>query len=67
MADSSVPMNRAREVDNARKVLKILLQFKETKPEISVEDIARQQGITVPSAYRYVALLRELCLVEERH
>lgn len=64
---SSIPMNRTRGVDSARRVLQILLQFSESKPEISVEEVARVHDISIPSAYRYVALLRELYLVEERN
>lgn len=56
-----------RGVDSARRVLQILLQFSETKPETTIEEIAITHGISVPSAYRYLSLLRELYLVEERN
>lgn len=58
--------NSTRGVGSARRVLQILLQFSETKPETTIEEIAKTHGISVPSAYRYLSLLREMYLVEER-
>lgn len=58
--------SRAKGVDSARRVLQILLSFTESSPEITVEQIAEQFEISIPSAYRYIALLRELYLIEER-
>ncbi|MEO3842682.1 MULTISPECIES: IclR family transcriptional regulator [unclassified Streptomyces] len=52
-------------VDSARRVLKILLLFTEKGPELSVEEIAHSVGISVPSAYRFVSLLREMDMVED--
>ena len=60
-------LKATRGVDSARRVLQILLQFSETKPETTIEEIARTHGISVPSAYRYLSLLREMYLVEERN
>ena len=57
--------NRAKGVDSARRVLQILLSFTETTPEISVESISTRFEISIPSAYRYISLLRELYLIEE--
>lgn len=64
MAANSTKATRG--VDSARRVLQILLQFSETKPETSIEEIAQTHNISVPSAYRYLSLLREMYLVEER-
>lgn len=61
------PARATHGVDSARRVLQILLQFSETKPETTIEEIAKTHGISVPSAYRYLSLLREMYLVEERH
>lgn len=61
----AVQSNRAKGVDSARRVLQILLSFTESSPEITVEGISTQFGISVPSAYRYISLLRELYLIEE--
>ncbi|MGO1736164.1 MAG: IclR family transcriptional regulator [Leucobacter sp.] len=47
-------------------MLQILLGFKDSTPEITVGSIAEQFDISVPSAYRYISLLRELYLIEER-
>jgi DNA-binding IclR family transcriptional regulator len=57
--------SRAKGVDSARRVLQILLSFTDASPEITVEQIATRFEISIPSAYRYVALLRELYLIEE--
>lgn len=57
--------NRAKGVDSARRVLQILLSFTEASPEITVESVSTKFGISVPSAYRYISLLRELYLIEE--
>ncbi|MDI2098608.1 IclR family transcriptional regulator [Ruicaihuangia caeni] len=59
--------NKTKGVDSARRVLQILLQFGESKPEVTIEEVAAQHNISIPSAYRYIALLRELYLVEERN
>ena len=53
-------------VESARRALKILLSFSEDRPELTVDRLAAEHGISTPSAYRYIALLRELYLVEER-
>lgn len=56
---------RAKGVDSARRVLQILLSYSESNPVITVEGISTEFGISVPSAYRYISLLRELYLIEE--
>lgn len=61
-----MPPQRTKGVDSARRVLQILLQFNQTKPELTVEDIVDAHDISLPSAYRYLALLREMFLIEER-
>lgn len=57
---------RTKGVDSARRVLEILLQFSQTKPELTVDEILELHGISLPSAYRYLSLLREMYLIEER-
>lgn len=61
----TMQVNRAKGVDSARRVLQILLSFSESSPVITVEGISTEFGISVPSAYRYISLLRELYLIEE--
>ncbi|MGI5200300.1 IclR family transcriptional regulator [Spirillospora sp. CA-108201] len=63
----NVPEGRERThgVDSARRALRILLLFSEKRPVLGVEEIAQSVGISVPSAYRFVSLLREMDLVEE--
>lgn len=56
---------RTTGVESARKALRLLLQFSEDKPRLTVDALAGQAGMPTSSAYRYVALLRELGLVEE--
>jgi DNA-binding IclR family transcriptional regulator len=57
---------RTKGVDSARRVLEILLQFSQSKPELTVDEILDVHGISLPSAYRYLSLLREMYLIEER-
>ncbi|GAA3895500.1 IclR family transcriptional regulator [Leifsonia kafniensis] len=57
---------RTKGVDSARRVLQILLQFNENTPELTVENLLEDHDISVPSAYRYISLLREMDLIEER-
>lgn len=57
--------SRAKGVDSARRVLQILLSFTESSPQVTVESISTHFGISIPSAYRYISLLRELYLIEE--
>ncbi len=57
---------RTKGVDSARRVLEILLQFSQSKPELTVDEILEVHGISLPSAYRYLSLLREMYLIEER-
>lgn len=56
---------RTKGVDSARRALQILLQF-ESKPELTVENLLENHDISIPSAYRYISLLREMDLIEER-
>lgn len=57
---------RTKGVDSARRALQILLQFDESTPELTIENLLEDHDISVPSAYRYIALLREMDLIEER-
>lgn len=63
---SETEPQRTKGVESARRALQILLSFSESTPELTVEQVIAQQDISVPSAYRYVSLLRELDLIEER-
>jgi len=59
-------VQRTKGVDSARRALQILLQFSQNKPELAVDEILDVHGISLPSAYRYLSLLREMYLIEER-
>lgn len=65
MADGS-EQARTHGVDSARRVLQVLLLFSEDRTELTAEEIAREVSISTPSAYRFIALLRELYLLEEK-
>lgn len=52
-------------VDSARRALNVLLLFGGEKPWLSMDEIAEEVGVSAPSAYRFLSLLRELDLVEE--
>lgn len=66
MSSEKVPQQRTKGVDSARRALQILLQFSETTPELTVENVLEAHDVSVPSAYRYISLLREMNLIEER-
>ena len=57
---------RTHGVDSARRVLQVLLLFSEDRIELTAEEIAREVSISMPSAYRFIALLREMYLLEEK-
>ncbi|MFC5500744.1 IclR family transcriptional regulator [Lysinimonas soli] len=59
-------VQRTKGVDSARRALQILLQFNQNKPELTVDEILETHDISLPSAYRYLSLLREMYLIEER-
>ncbi|WP_431220003.1 helix-turn-helix domain-containing protein [Leifsonia xyli] len=59
-------VQRTKGVDSARRALQILLQFSQTKPELTVDELIEAHDISLPSAYRYISLLREMYLIEER-
>lgn len=50
---------------SSRKVLQILFAFSERRREATVAELAEIIGAPVPTAYRHVALLKELQLLEE--
>ncbi|BDZ47190.1 hypothetical protein GCM10025866_30990 [Naasia aerilata] len=68
LGDEPVPAlgQRTKGVDSARRVLQILLQFTENRPELTIDNVLESFDISVPSAYRYLSLLREMNLIEER-
>jgi DNA-binding IclR family transcriptional regulator len=59
-------VQRTKGVDSARRALQILLQFSQNKPELTVDEVLEAHNISLPSAYRYLSLLREMYLIEER-
>jgi len=52
--------------DSGRRALEILFAFTEQRPLASVRELADDLGIPVPTVHRYIALLRDMGLMEER-
>lgn len=52
-------------VESIRKVLRILLTFGEVRPLMNAADLAAELDLPKSSVYRYLALLREMGLLEE--
>ena len=59
------PARRTTGTESSRKVLHTLLAFSEQRPTATAEDLAREVGVPLSSAYRYISLLREVGLIEE--
>ena len=51
--------------DSGRRALDVLFAFTEQRPVASVRDLADELEIPTPSVHRYVALLRDMGLLEE--
>ncbi len=52
--------------DSGRRALQILFAFTEQRPVVSVRQISEDLAIPAPSVHRYVAMLRDMGLIEER-
>lgn len=57
--------SKAARSQSAQRALEALFVFSSQKPDVTVEEIARGVGMPLPSAYRYVALMRDLNIVAE--
>ena len=64
MADMESARNSTK-LSSARKILQMLLAFDEKRPEASVAELAKIVGVPLPTAYRHVALLKDMHLLEE--
>jgi len=51
---------------SARRLLRLLMSFNAGAPVATAEQLARRAGLPLSSTYRYLTLLREFGLVEER-
>jgi DNA-binding IclR family transcriptional regulator len=51
--------------DSGRRALEVLFAFTEQRPVASVRELAAELDIPAPSVHRYVALLRDMGLLEE--
>lgn len=52
--------------DSGRRALEILFAFSQQRPLTSVRELADDLDIPAPTVHRYIAMLREMGLVEER-
>lgn len=50
---------------SSRKVLRLLMSFDESRPSATAEQLANAAEVPLSTAYRYIALLREVGLLEE--
>lgn len=57
--------SKATGSQSARRALETLFVFSSQRPDVTVDEIARAVGMPLATAYRYVALLRELNIVAE--
>ncbi|GGL40117.1 IclR family transcriptional regulator [Nocardia jinanensis] len=58
------PQNKVSGAGSSRKLLSALLCFTEERPTWTVTDLASELDLSVTSTYRYVALLREVGLLD---
>jgi len=61
--DEHADQTAARNGEGARRALAILMAFTQERHTRSTRELAAATGIPLPSAYRYVALLREMGLL----
>lgn len=52
--------------DSGRRALEVLFAFTEQRPQLSMRELADELGIPVSTTHRYVSLLRDMGLVDER-
>lgn len=59
------PTSRRAGSDSARRIVEILFAFTEESPFRSARELSDEVGIPIPSAHRYIALLRDLGLITD--
>lgn len=59
------PAKRIRGTASSRKVLQVLTSFTPDRPIVTVDAIAKSVKVPLSTAYRYIALLREVGLVTD--
>lgn len=64
MTDEGAPRGRVPGVESGRRLLSILLSFSELRPTWTVADLSVRLGMSTSMVYRYIALLREVGLVD---
>lgn len=60
-----MPAPRAPGSQSARRALETLFVFNGHRPDVTVDEIARVVGLPLATAYRYVALMRDLKILDE--
>lgn len=58
-------ISRVPGAQSARRVLQLLFYFDGQHPDAAVDELAAAVGVPLSTAYRYVALLREMSILEE--
>jgi DNA-binding IclR family transcriptional regulator len=51
--------------ESPRRALQVLLAFSPARPHATISELAASVGVPLSTCYRYIALLRELGLVDE--
>lgn len=59
------PQGRRSGVESASKLLQVLLAFNQRRPRATVKELAEVAGLSLPTAHRYVALLKETGFLED--
>lgn len=62
--DESVTRNRVPGTESGRRLLAVLLSFTESRPLWTVAELSQELGMGASMVYRYIALLREVGLVD---
>ncbi|MFJ6654326.1 IclR family transcriptional regulator [Microbacterium sp. NPDC091313] len=63
-AEDSVPASRVAGAESGRRLLSVLLRFTADKPLWTVQELASDLQMSSSMVYRYIALLREVGLVD---
>lgn len=59
------PSSRRAGSDSARRIVELLFAFTEESPFRTARELSDEVGIPIPSAHRYIALLRDLGLIAD--
>jgi DNA-binding IclR family transcriptional regulator len=63
--ESGIEESKKGQTGSSRRVLTLLLQFSEHRRELTVPEMAELIDATLPTTYRYVAMLKDMQILEE--